>query len=81
MIKKVEWLSNMKGLNLYGVGGSFRALGAIYHKTKYPLGMLHALTMSKIAANSILNQILDEKPDLEGIPEDVVFQCPKHQKL
>ena len=82
MLKKVEWLSKMKGLNLYGIGGSFRALGAAYiHKTKYPLGMLHALTMSKIAANSLLNQILDEKPDLEGIPEGRRFSMPKASEI
>ena len=82
MINKIRWLSDMQGLNLYGVGGSFRALGSAYiHKTRYPLGMLHALTMSKMATNSLLNSIIAEPSDLEGIPNGRRFSMPKASEI
>ena len=82
MIEKIEWLSDVQGQNLYGVGGSFRAIGSAYiHKTKYPLGMLHALTMSNIATNSLLNNILAEPSDLKGIPQGRRFSMPKASEI
>lgn len=82
MCTKVEWLSHMEGLNLYGVGGSFRALGSAYiHKTKYPLGMIHALSISRIAANSLLNKIIAEPFDLAGIPKGRHFSMPKASEI
>ena len=82
MISKINWLSNLAGLDLYGVGGSFRALGSAYiHKTKYPLGMLHALTISRMATNSLLNKILAMPSDLDGIPEGRRFSMPKASEI
>ncbi len=82
MISKIKWLSDVRGLNLYGVGGSFRALGSAYiHKTKYPLGMLHALTISKMTTNSLLNKIIATPSDLEGIPEGRRFSMPKASEI
>ena len=82
MIQNVDWLKNVQGLDLYGVGGSFRALGSAYiQKTKYPLGMLHALTISKMATNSLLSQIDAEPSSLEGIPESRRLSMPKASEI
>ncbi len=82
MMRNVSWLNKAKGTDLFGVGGSFRALGSAYiHKTKYPLGMLHALTISKMATISLLSQIGSEPPDLEGIPEGRRFSMPKASEI
>ena len=82
MIRNVSWLNKAKGVDLFGVGGSFRAIGSAYiHKTKYPLGMLHALTISKMATISLLNQINSEPPDLEGIPKGRWFSMPKASEI
>ena len=82
MMQKVDWLKKANGLDLYGVGGSFRALGSAYiHKTKYPLGMLHALTMSKMATRSLLNQICSEPPDLDGVPQGRCSTMPKASEI
>ena len=82
MMQNVDWLKNMEGLDLFGVGGSFRALGSAYiHKTKYPLSMLHALTISKIATNSLLSQICSKPPSLEGIPDGRRLSMPKASEI
>ena len=82
MMQKVDWLKKARRLDLFGVGGSFRALGSAYiHKTRYPLRMLHALTMSKMATKSLLNQIRSEPPDLEGVPEGRRSTMPKASEI
>ena len=82
MMEKVDWLKKANGLDLWGIGGSFRALGSAYiHKTKYPLGMLHALTMSKMATRSLLNQIRSKPPDLEGVPQGRQSTMPKASEI
>ena len=82
IIRSVGWLNKAKGIDLFGVGGSFRALGSAYiHTTKYPLGMLHALTISKMATVSLLSRINSEPPDLEGIPAGRWSSMPKASEI
>ncbi|MDA9190405.1 hypothetical protein N9P07_03110 [Alphaproteobacteria bacterium] len=82
MLENIPWLNKASGLDLFGVGGSFRALGSAYiYKTKYPLGMLHALTISRMAINSLLNEITADPPNLEGIPEGRRFSMVKASEI
>ena len=82
IIKNVSWLDKAKGVDLFGVGGSFRALGSAYiHKSNYPLRMLHALTISKMSTVSLLSQIVAESPELDGIPEGRWSSMPKASEI
>ncbi|MDB2390518.1 hypothetical protein N9X12_04805 [Alphaproteobacteria bacterium] len=69
-LESVPWLGTKKNLKLYGVGGSFRALGlAFIEETRYPLSVLHGLKIDADDAIDILNQIVTDISDLGGIPE------------
>ena len=69
-LASVAWLDSKKNLKLYGVGGSFRALGtAFIEEARYPLSVLHGLTVDAEDAIDILNQIVTDISDLGGIPE------------
>jgi exopolyphosphatase/guanosine-5'-triphosphate,3'-diphosphate pyrophosphatase len=66
----VKWLGAKKNLKLYGVGGSFRALGlAFIEETRYPLSVLHGLKIDADDAIDILNHIVSDISDVGGIPE------------
>jgi exopolyphosphatase/guanosine-5'-triphosphate,3'-diphosphate pyrophosphatase len=65
----VDWLDGYAPRRLYGVGGSFRALGTAYvAQTEYPLAVLHGLTIPRDEAKQMLAAFSREKPDLSGVP-------------
>ena len=69
-IRGLKWKNDCESQFFYGVGGSFRALGLVYkQKNKYPLDILHGLTIPTKKANRILNKIIKKDGDLKGLPQ------------
>ena len=69
MMAAVPWLSEGRNSTLYGVGGSFRALGLAYiEQTGYPLPVLHGLRMPGRSVVSMLKAFCRDTPDLSGVP-------------
>lgn len=65
----VDWLGDAAGATLYGIGGSFRALGSAYVKrSNYPLFLLHRLELNIPTVLDILISLQGDEPDLQGIP-------------
>ena len=65
----VDWLGDVAGATLYGIGGSFRALGSAYVKrSNYPLFLLHRLELNVPTVLDILTSLQGDEPDLQGIP-------------
>lgn len=63
------WLEGASPDKLYGVGGSFRALGSAYiEQSGYPLAVLHGLTIPAMAASHMLAAFARDLPDLSGVP-------------
>ena len=63
------WLSSRPGTRIYGVGGSFRALGLAYiEQTGYPLPVLHGLRVPADEAGNMLSAFCRANPDLSGVP-------------
>ena len=63
------WLSATPQTRIYGVGGSFRALGLAYiEQTGYPLPVLHGLRMPADEAGNMLSAFCRDDPDLSGVP-------------
>jgi exopolyphosphatase/guanosine-5'-triphosphate,3'-diphosphate pyrophosphatase len=63
------WLAASPGTRLYGVGGSFRALGLAYiEQTGYPLPVLHGLRIPGDEAGNLLSAFCRKDPDLSGVP-------------
>ncbi len=68
MVAQVPWLKEAKGKVLYGVGGSFRALGSAFvATTAYPLHLLHGLQITPKHRKTLLKRIRTGD-DLSGIP-------------
>ncbi len=54
---------------LYGVGGSFRALGSAYiEQSGYPLAVLHGLNIPAATAGHMLSAFTRNLPDMTGVP-------------
>ncbi len=69
LLNSVDWLEKLSGAPLYGIGGSFRALGSAYVKrTGYPLFLLHGLELKSRTVMDILASLKADKPDLQGVP-------------
>ena len=67
----VPWLKACQDTALFGIGGSFRALGAAFVKrTDYPLFMLHGLTLSRKQQAKLLASFTKPKSDFSGVPAD-----------
>lgn len=65
----VPWLAGGERTRIYGVGGSFRALGLAYiEQTGYPLSVLHGLRIPGEEAGNLLAAFCRESPDLSGVP-------------
>lgn len=63
------WLSSRPGTRIYGVGGSFRALGLAHiEQTGYPLPVLHGLRIPAEEAHNMLSAFCRADPDLSGVP-------------
>ncbi len=69
LLNSVGWLKKLSGAPLYGIGGSFRALGSAYVKrTGYPLFLLHGLELKSGTVMDILASLKGDSPDLQGVP-------------
>ena len=65
----VPWLDAGTNPRIYGVGGSFRALGLAYiEQTGYALPVLHGLRIPGDDAVNMLTAFSRENPDLSGVP-------------
>lgn len=70
MMSQIPWLPDLEGSKLYGIGGSFRAIGAAHISgTKYPVPLLHGLKIKRVPALALLNVIIKDG-DLSAIPAD-----------
>lgn len=68
LIEQIGWLKGAAGKPLYGIGGSFRALGSAFVATTgYPLHLLHGLRIGPKHRKSLLKRIRTGD-DLSGIP-------------
>jgi len=68
-IKEIGWLKQAKGLPLYGIGGSFRAIGSAYiSRQNYPLPLLHGLEIDKDDVLDILSSLISSPADMTGVP-------------
>lgn len=68
LIEQVSWLKAAAGKPLFGIGGSFRALGAAFvSTTEYPLHLLHGLRIGP-KNRKILLKRLRAGDDLSGVP-------------
>ena len=66
---RAPWLTGDSSTKIYGVGGSFRALGLAYiEQTGYPLPVLHGLRIPSEEAENLLAAFCREAPDLSGVP-------------
>lgn len=69
LLQSVDWLDEAVGATLYGIGGSFRALGSAYVKrSNYPLFLLHGLELTISTILDILTSLQGDDPELQGIP-------------
>ncbi|MEC9226060.1 MAG: hypothetical protein VYE33_02865 [Pseudomonadota bacterium] len=65
----VPWLNAGPKSRIYGVGGSFRALGLAYiEQTGYALSVLHGLRIPGGDAVNMLSAFSRDNPDLSGVP-------------
>ena len=65
----VPWLDAGTKPRIYGVGGSFRALGLAYiEQTGYALPVLHGLRIPGADAVNMLTAFSRQNPDLSGVP-------------
>jgi exopolyphosphatase/guanosine-5'-triphosphate,3'-diphosphate pyrophosphatase len=68
-ISSVSWIAAAKAKQLFGVGGSFRALGQAYFaREKYPLPVLHGLKIDAIKATKLCDELARDGADMFGIP-------------
>ena len=68
-IRSFKWNNDGTEEYFYGVGGSFRALGLAYkYKRKYPIDLLHGLSIPIKKTNRILNKIIKTKGTMKGLP-------------
>lgn len=68
-VKAVGFLSAAKGQMLYGIGGSFRAVGSAFiSRSNYPLFLLHGLVIPPAQSKGLLKSLTAEEPDLDGVP-------------
>lgn len=69
LIADVSWLQDARGKPLYGIGGSFRAVGSAFMtRTSYPLFLLHGLTIDADDALKLTSKLKKQEADLTGIP-------------
>lgn len=68
-VNALDWLAALKGQPLYGIGGSFRAIGSAYIARKhYPLRLLHGLEIEAADCAEILSSLTPDVTDITGIP-------------
>ena len=63
------WISKYGSECIFGVGGSFRALGLAHiDRAGYPLPVLHGLRISGRDADALLTSFTHPQPNLSGVP-------------
>ena len=68
-IAATPWIAEYGSECIFGVGGSFRALGLAYiERTGYPLPVLHGLRIPGRDADGLLTAFTRREPDLSGVP-------------
>ena len=68
-LASAPWIAATEAKRLYGVGGSFRALGSAYiDQVHYPLAVLHGLTIKREKVDRLLAAYSADEPDLAGVP-------------
>ncbi len=68
-ISDIDWLENFQDKQLFGVGGSFRALGSAYfEREKYPLKVLHGARISAEKVLGLCDDFTSTSPSLKGVP-------------
>tara|TARA_B100000287_G_scaffold343527_1_gene330481 strand:- start:157 stop:1449 length:1293 start_codon:yes stop_codon:yes gene_type:complete len=81
-LKKLNWLQMKSNEFFYGVGGSFRALGLVYkHKRKYPIDLLHGLTIPVKRTKRIFKKILEKGVILKGLPSSRKDSMPNAARI
>ena len=70
MLKKQEWLKQAKGLPLYMVGGSWRALARLdMHLSDYPLPIIHHYRMAPERASHLVRSLAKvDRKKLQALP-------------
>ena len=65
----IDWIKRAKAKQLFGVGGSFRALGsAFFVHEKYPLPVLHGTKIGSDKVLALCDGFTAAVPDLDGVP-------------
>lgn len=68
-IRGVGWIESFGAKQLFGVGGSFRALGSAFiERENYPLPVLHGLKINRDSALMLCNDFLRPSSPLAGVP-------------
>ena len=68
-IHEVSWFKKMNGQHLFGIGGSFRAIGNAYlRNSNYPVKLLHRLHIKSEERDEIIAK-LEDGERLAGIPQ------------
>ena len=68
-LETVDWIRRARAKQLFGVGGSFRALGlAFFAREKYPLPVLHGTKIGNKKVLALCDGFASETPNLEGVP-------------
>ena len=67
--EKTDWIAGRKAKRLYGVGGSFRAFGAVFfERTAYPLSVLHGTKIKTDFVFGLCDDFTSPRPNLNGVP-------------
>lgn len=67
-LTEISWLKDLNVASLYGIGGSFRAIGNVFlSETNYPVQLLHRLQIPSRKTNRILKKLMKGEP-LTGVP-------------
>jgi len=66
---QIGWIKSFAAKQLFGVGGSFRALGlAFIGREDYPLPVLHGLKISSEMAMTLCDDFIQPDSALDGVP-------------
>ena len=68
-LAQVGWIKSFAAKQLFGVGGSFRALGSAFiEREDYPLPVLHGLKISSDMVMTLCDDFIQPDSALEGVP-------------
>ena len=68
-LTKISWIKSFAAKQLFGVGGSFRALGSAFiERENYPLPVLHGLKVSSDKVIALCSDFIQSDSALDGVP-------------